>query len=176
MRGSRAPLLLLVPGRSQLVIRAMERFRDDARLCGCGHEIRIACPARHDVNMDVLDDTCTGSFADVDSDIEIICPICPAQHRERCACKMHQFGERVRLEIFDGRLVFVGNHHHMAIGIGVAIEDHESALAPVQDKVFWPILHGQPVAEHAARFIFLAFDIDHSPRSPNTLHLVVQEF
>ena len=50
----------------------VERLRDDAGACERGHEISVAGPSRDEVPMEVSGQSCTGSAAQVQSDVESI--------------------------------------------------------------------------------------------------------
>ena len=57
---------------AKLLIGGGEIFGDHARLSDCGHEVCVAHPSGHNVNMDMIDNSCARRVAKVHANIESI--------------------------------------------------------------------------------------------------------
>ena len=60
----------------------------------------------------------------------------------------------------------------MPIIIGVFVEHHDAVRRARQNKRLTAFLHPTPIAKDAACLLGILVDIDHSPRSPQLLHVV----
>ncbi len=58
----------------QPVVKRLQAFRDHARASGDGNEVRVAVPARHNVDVQMILDTRAGGLAEVPADIETLRP------------------------------------------------------------------------------------------------------
>ena len=157
--------------RHQFVVERAQPFRDGARPGDHRHEIRVAAPARHNVKMQMIDNACAGSLAEVKPDIE---PLRFHRCAEQSLGVDHQipklddfiFSEAGQL----GRLA-VGNRHQMTHCVRVAIHHEKCSLAPCDHQVFGVVAGrscaGQKIA--IPRFFREVFDPPRTPQSFNFL-------
>src|SRR5918994_2929525 len=60
----------------------------------------------------------------------------------------------------------------MPIIIGVFVEHHDAVRRARQNQRLTAFLHPAPIAKDAACLLGILVDIDHSPRTPQLLHVV----
>ena len=70
---------LFFKGLPDPLIGIFQCFGQYARLADGGHEVGIACPARHDVDVNMSQHACSCRFPNVDSNVERLRPIHFAQ-------------------------------------------------------------------------------------------------
>src|SRR5687768_11438796 len=58
--------------RAQPLRRRREIFGQDARVADDGHEVGVAVPARHQVNVQMIEHAGAGRAADVDPDVDAL--------------------------------------------------------------------------------------------------------
>ena len=61
----------------------------------------------------------------------------------------HHLGQGLGLDLLQGPDVLVGRHHQVPVRIGVKVEDHEAALAAMDDQVRLVLIRGRFGAEEA---------------------------
>ena len=119
----------------ETLVSGIEVFRQDAGLADGGHEIDVAGPARKDVHVDVFGDAGSGAFADVHTDVESFGPVDGAEVAGCGAGEAHHFGGGVLGGFFQGGDVCVGDHHEMAGGVWIQVQDDEAVRAAEEDEV-----------------------------------------
>lgn len=149
------------------VFRVHTGFTDD------GHEVRIAVPAGQDVHVDVSRNTGSGHRADVKAEVQSVAAVDGTNvsfGQPRKARKFNPF--RLR-QIFDPGDMTIGRDHHMAVGVGVEIEQAETVFGPEQDEGFWIVCGSQLmlVAKDAVGLgALLSGDVAVSPGAPEMIH------
>src|SRR3990170_4691470 len=84
----------------------------------------------------------------------------------------------VKIGMFEnrefGQLLFVllRSYKQVTIIIGVLVEHHDAVRSARQNKCLTEFLHAAPITKDAACLDGIPVDIDHSPRSPQLLHVV----
>src|SRR5215467_4066361 len=159
---------------AQLLVADRQLFRVYARFAGNGHEVRIAHPARQGMQMQMAHHAGAGSPAEVHAQVHAVRPVKIAKNRFHALRQMHHFGQRCGSAVAEFRNVRVGNHHHMAGGIGVAIQDHERGSSAVSDEGYLVILALRRVAENAFRLLsgVCLRDVLIAPGCPEIVHCV----
>src|SRR5438132_3199377 len=75
--------------------RALQRFRQDAYLADDGHEVRVAVPPWHHVDMEVVLDARARGPALIDADVVAVGSILRAERDDRALDERHRIGELV---------------------------------------------------------------------------------
>ena len=73
----------LAPGRAQPVARLEQVLGEDLHVREHGHEVRVARPARDDVQVDVVRDAGAGDAAEVPAEVEAARPVDAAERVDR---------------------------------------------------------------------------------------------
>lgn len=144
IRLERLPLL------PQAFVGAIQALRDNSCMGRCRHEVRVAGPARHDVDMDMISDAGTGRRANIDAYVEGLSAVGAPQNFKALAGQLHQFSLDRIGEVDQRRNMQEGDDHHVAVSVRVAVEDGEAVSGPMQDQVLRPVGLRQTVAEQAA--------------------------
>ena len=122
-------------GRDQLFIKRVEGFREDARAGEHGHEIVVAFPPRHDVQMKVIGDPGAGALPEIQADVEALRLDRVTQQalgvfREFPQFQFFAVGQRAQIGHFAIR-----HDHHVPDRVRVAVHDQESVLAARDDEM-----------------------------------------
>src|ERR1051326_3684722 len=135
----------------QIGVELLERLGDDLRVGHRGHEVRVAVPARDDVEVKVAGDPGARGAADVEADVVALRVHEPV---ERLLHENELIEELLALRgREDGELRLVGERgdEQMPARVGKTVEEGEAVISPVGDQIL-AILPGvfRVVAEKAA--------------------------
>lgn len=100
-----------------------------------GHEIGIAMPAWHDMEMSMIGEARARDLALVDAHIKSIGVHGQAERAQSQLSLGHQFGERRGIELRDTPHVLIGGDHHMSVIVGIEIEHNITQLTSINDMV-----------------------------------------
>ncbi len=109
-------------------------------------------------------------FADVAADVEGGGAVLGAQNGKGALDETHELIENRRLETLEGGLMGVRDDHHVAVGVGVPVQDDEGQWTPVHDQVVRAVRLRQPVAEQTTLFFCRVLQVIHAPGSPEVFH------
>ena len=93
------------------------------------HEVRVAAPARDDVQVDVVGDAGAGRAAQVHAQVDAVRPVLLAKRPLEPAREAHQLGELLGGGLAERAQVALRRHHHVPAGVGVEVHHHEAQLA-----------------------------------------------
>ncbi len=79
-------------------------------------------------------------FADVRADVESLRVVDVFQRGRTARSQLDHFGAGCRIQFFEIRLVDEGDDHQVSARVGIAVEDHERALAAKRDEVLRAVL------------------------------------
>lgn len=65
-----------------------------------------------------------------------------------------------------------GDDHQMSARVGIAVEDHKRPLAAIRDEILRAVCHRLRNAKHTAFCFVVIFDVFHTPRGPEVIHVV----
>jgi len=147
----------------------LDGLGDDADLAEDGHEVRIARPAGHHVDVQVSGQARAGASPDVEPDVVPVGLEGPVHDRLEVADSLHHFHQRGRLQLAELPHVVQRGDHGMPAGIGEAVEHHEAAFQPGQDQVVRVLADWRLAVAAEETTLLLAsqrIDVLHPPGGP----------
>src|SRR5436190_11460530 len=102
------------PGRRELRPGVLERLRHDLDVGEDRHEVRVPCPARDDVQVDVVDDPGARDPPEVPPEVESLRPHHAPQHLEACRSETLDLERLLVAERAEVSLVTHGRDHDVA--------------------------------------------------------------
>ena len=108
-----------LPGDAQV-------FGQDAGFGYCGHEIGVAYPAGQGVEMQMAGYACSSGLAQVHTEIDAVRGVERGQDALGLLCQIGQFMSGCLGQGGEAGLVFMGNDHDVAGGVGIGIEADEA--------------------------------------------------
>ena len=135
------------------------------------HEVRVAVPARHDVDVAVVEDARARDPADVPADVEPLGGEHGAQRRDPLDREPMHLRRLGLLQRVEPRPVAVRRHHQVAGCVGELVEEHEGQLAAVDDELRLVLRQRGRAAEDAVVGVVRVLDVLEPPRRPELLHL-----
>ncbi|MEY2465945.1 MAG: hypothetical protein QOD03_466, partial [Verrucomicrobiota bacterium] len=148
-----------------------ERLRHDGGAAEDGHKVRVAVPARDDVNMQMFVNARTRAFTEVNADVEAIRIHHMGQSILASPRELHQVGEFFFGEVVQRIGLLVGNDHQMAAGVRIFIKQRKTGAVADDDIVGFVIGRLGNAREHA--FVERGFgrqDIFDTPRGVQRFH------
>ena len=94
--GGDGDLLNRRQGRLQSLVRSTQFLRQDASFAGNAHEIRIADPAGHNVEMEVFANTRAGGVSEIHSEVETFRTIELFERPDHALRELHHFRQLFR--------------------------------------------------------------------------------
>ena len=157
------------PGVREPAARLGQVLRQHLHVREHRHEVRVAGPARHDVQVDVVDHAGAGDPAEVPADVV------PLRRVELCQRAHAGGGQAVELEHFLGSELAVftdvpdRRDHEVAGRIRVLVQERDGVLAAVDDQSLLVVaLNGH--TEDAPRLLVCRLDVLEAPGRPQLLH------
>lgn len=120
---------------AQLFVSRFKVLRDDARFSDGRHEISVSGPARHDVNVNMIDYPGAGSSAEVHAKVESGGIIRFAQRGLGTLGEIHEVVRSFFSRPIEVADVLVGHNQKMAADVWVDIEDYEIMFRAMEHKV-----------------------------------------
>ncbi len=143
----------------------------DAHVADDGHEVGVAVPPRHHVNVQVVGNAGPGHAALVQPDVEALGAVLRGERRDRPLGQAHRVGELVRPDLDEAPDVAVQDGHDVAGRVREGVEDQEREAAPLQDERPAVVTGGQRRAEHAHGLGAAGGrHVRHPPGRPEPLH------
>src|SRR5690348_13632963 len=164
---SRLPLLASAPrpGVHELPAGGDEMLRNDADVCDHRHEVRVAAPARDDVEMAVVDDAGAGDAAHVPAEVEALGPVGRPQRLEAVRGEPVHLERLVVGEPAEVGAVPVGRDEKVSRRVRELVQEDEGTLAAMDDELLLVVaLRG--AAEDATLDLVGGLDVLQPPRSP----------
>jgi hypothetical protein len=155
--------------RQQLVIGSKKVFRHDANVSDDRHEVRVAYPAGHDMNVKVVVHARSGGLAEIYPDIESLRREIRGENlygHIHCCKKVEHF---IAVQIFRSGNVTVWTNEQMTVAVRIAIHHDERMPGPVKHKKVPVLLFIFAKAENAS-FRLLIQNVLHPPGSPEPFH------
>jgi len=154
----------------QLLIGLGQGFRHYSDIRQNGHNVGVTLPPRHDVGMKMVLDARPGYPAQICPDVKAAGVKCLPQHTDSPADNLE-----VLVSLRPGKLLQTGympvrGYHQVSGVIGIAVQNDEVMLAPIQYMVGIIIIFCRLVAQDAPLW-FLHLDILYAPGRPDTLHI-----
>jgi len=115
-------------------VRNREFLWKDPSLCSDAHEVCIANPPRHDVQMEVLADSGAGAMSEIHPHVEPFRPIQRAQRPHATLSQLHHFSHLLGSCFIEASSVDERRNHEVAGGIGKQIQNHEIERAAINDQ------------------------------------------
>src|ERR1051326_2941813 len=158
--------------RAQFIERHTQILRNQARLCGDAHEIRVAAPPRNDVHVIVVGEPCARDLSEVHPDVESVGPV---DVGEDPLCLGRHPDERMQrgvIAIEQPRLVRDRCDHEMAVRVRIAVHHHERPRTAEERERLAPIGVARRNAEDAAgrRVGLRSGQVGISPGGEKNLH------
>lgn len=100
-------------------------FWNHSRLADDSHEIGIAWPAGHDVEMQMLRDASPGTLANVEAHVKSRALIRQTQIYLCEAGQQNQFLKRLGRGLLKRRNMLVRDDHEVSARVGIAIQHHK---------------------------------------------------
>lgn len=107
----------------------------DAGFTNDSHEVGVAVPAGHNVEMDVTGYACTSDGADVETDIEAIAMIGIANIFFSQPGVAHQLDPVGFGKVFDACGMARWRDHEMAVGVREQVEQTKTSIAAKDDEI-----------------------------------------
>lgn len=105
------------------------------------------------------------ALAHVDPDVESVGVHRPLQDLDTEVGQFEKLGPLLGAPAGESRGVAAGNHHQMAVVVGVSVHDDEVMLAPVEDQILSVPVLIDLLAEYAAARL-VTEDVLHPPGCP----------
>jgi Ca2+-binding RTX toxin-like protein len=157
------------PGFGELAAGLDQVFGEHLHVRQHRHEVRVACPARHKMEMNVADDAGAGDPTEVPADVE---PLRAEQLRQRAHAlarepmNLQGFGITELRELPD---VPERRDHQVAGGVRKPVQQRERIPAAVDDETRLVLTLGGP-AEDATLLLVGLLDVFEAPGRPELLH------
>jgi len=148
-----------------------QRLRHDGRVRKDGHEVRVAIPARDDVDVQMLDDARAGAFAEIDAEIEAVGAHDFGERVLTATRELHEVGHFLHGQSIQVGRLFVGHRHHVPASVGIFVEQRKTGAVPGDDVVGLVIIGLGRAGEDALRKRRLGReDVFDSPRGVEWFH------
>ena len=133
-----------------------------------GHEVRVAAPSGHDVNVYVIGQPRAGASADVQADIKPVRPNGVLETRLQISQKFHDFSHRRRVQIGEVSHVGIWRDQAVPARIGKTVHHGEGIRPAPEHQVFFVIFGLVAVAAEEAPLLrpHQGVDVLHPPRRP----------
>ena len=156
------------PGCGEPPARFAQVLRKDLHVGEHRHEVRVAGPARHDVQVHVVDETGAGDPAEVPADVVALrrVGLCECGHctlREAVQVKRLLVGEVAELTHMAER-----RDKQVAGGVRELVQERERTPAAVDDETL-AVVTRRGVAEETAFLLVCARDVFETPGCPQLL-------
>src|SRR5262245_8199593 len=119
---------------------------NDADLAYNSHIIRIAGPARDDMDVQVFRNARSGSSAKIQANIKNARVEDPAQDALTGGREFEKIGALGRLQVRERCHMPIRDHHEMAVVIRITIQHHKGRLPPPQKVILYVVLLARFVA------------------------------
>ena len=146
----------------------MKVLRKNLHVGEDGHEVGVACPAGHDVEVNVVDDAGARNPAEVPAEVVALRSVGLGESRDPALSKAVDLESLIVRKVGELADVPVGGDHQVAGGVRELVQEHEGALAAVDDEPLLVVAGGR-VAEDAARLLVGLGDVLEPPGSPELL-------
>ena len=142
----------------------------DAGFTDDGHEISVATPTGHKVEMDVTRDACTSNGADVETEIETFAMIGIAKVFFGQPGVAHKFDPVGFGQVFDARNMACWRDHEMAVGVRKKVEKAKTSFAAKDDEIGLFLAWLRLLTKNAGRTWRVCFGyVAISPRTPEVI-------
>ena len=81
--------------------------------------------------------TCPGRLANIRTQVERLRLINLAEHLHAAVGQFHHLGTGLHIQVFNGRLVRIGNHQQVPARIRIPVEDYKCFLPSKNDQIFF---------------------------------------
>ncbi len=156
----------LLPGLADGACGLVQRFGDHAGIGEHGHEIGVSDPPGHEVGVNVVFDSGSGSGSDIEAEIETVRVHEMFERLFAAGGQAHDLGhffEDEGIEIAD---MPIGGDHEMPGIVGEVVEQDETMPAAGQDVIFSVSLGGFAFPAEEAAGAFRSADVLDAPRGP----------
>jgi len=133
------------------------------------HEVRVAGPARHHVQVPMVGDADAGDAPDVPAEIEAVGCVDGAQRVEPLRAEPVDLERLVVVELTEVRPMAVGRDEEVPGGVRELVEHDERTLAAVNDELLLVAAALGGPAEDAAVLLVGVLHVLEAPRRPETL-------
>lgn len=113
----------------------LEGFWHDGGAGDEGHEIYVAFPAGHEMDVEMFNDAGAGNLAEIDADIESLGFHDGSDGVLAASQELHEFEEFLIVEIVPIGGLPVRNDHEMAAVVRVCVEEGVAGAAPGDDVI-----------------------------------------
>src|SRR5215210_4621437 len=158
-RSSRAP------GGSEARSRLEKMLRQDLRLAENGHEARVAAPAGHDVEVDVLVDACSRRAPEVPAEVESLRRVSRPQRLDAAEPESVDLERGLVGDAAQLALVRIGRDEQVPRGVRELVQEHERGLAALDDEALGDVTSGLRTKRAAELLVGLA-DVLEAPGRP----------
>ena len=157
--------------RLQSIARRRETLRQHARVADRRHEVGVAVPARHEMDVEMIHDAGAGRSAEIDPDVDSLRRIGLGERHLRVPRQPHQLRPLVARRRGERRHVAVRHNHQVTVVVRKQIEDDVRDTAANEDQL---IAAGFVAATEDAAGIAAAARAVHvreAPRRPQAFHV-----
>ena len=150
-------------------VALLDRLRHHFRVRDHRHEVVVARPARHHVHVDVVLDPGAGDPPLVEADVVAVRRVHLLEPADRGLGERHHLGGGLGRDLLDRADVLVRRDHQVPVRVRVEVEDHEGALAAVDDQVALVVVLRGLRAEDALLLVVLGCvrHVGEAPRRPD---------
>ena len=132
------------------------------------HEVRVARPAGHDVEVNMVDDAGARNSAEVPAEVVALRPVGLGESRDPALSKAVDLESLIVRKVGELADVPVGGDHQVAGGVRELVQQHKGVLAAMDDEPLL-VVTDRSVAEDAARLLVGLGDVFEPPGSPELL-------
>jgi hypothetical protein len=98
------------------------------------HEVRVAVPSRHDVEVEMVEDAGAGRFAEIQPEVEPVRLVDGGEGAFHALRERHHLAQFLRLERAEFAGVAVRYDHDVPVVVGEFVENDERTPSPVDDE------------------------------------------
>src|SRR3954447_738113 len=135
-----------------------------------GHEVRVAAPARDDVEVAVIRDPGPGDPADVPAEVEALGAVDGAQGCKPLGPERVDLERLVVLQVVEVQAVAVRSDQQMPGCVRELVQQHEGERAAMNDELLGVVGALRGAAEDAAVLLVRVLHVFEAPRRPEPLH------
>src|SRR5215204_4943589 len=133
------------------------------------HEVRVAGPARHDVEVNVVDDAGAGDPPEVPAEVVALRAVDLRERGNSVVREAVNIQRLVVRQLAELTYVAVRRDHDVSGRVRVLVDDHRRPAAPVDDEGRLVIFGLDRVAEEAAVLLVGILDVLEPPGRPERL-------
>lgn len=154
----------------EALVGCTEIFWKDPRFTDGREEIRIACPSRNDMEVQVFFYAGTRGLAEVHPDVEPVGVILITECNFGSLCELQQLACRFLVQSRKRSSMLKWNYHQMSAGVREEVEHYKDEFPSIQNQILDIIIAFRDFTEYAGILAFIGRYVAVAPGTPNVVH------